>query len=104
VALEVGLEVIRSLRDVVAMIRRRNVKLAEQIESAASSVVANLAEGNRRYGKDRLQFFRIAAGSANETRAHLRAAEAWGWVSQEQIEAPLRLLDRELGLLWGLTH
>ena len=104
VALDVALEVIRSLRDVVGVIRKRSVKLAEQIEEAASSVAANLAEGNRRQGKDRLHLFRIAAGSANETLTHLRVAEAWGWVSAEQIEAPMALLDRELGLLWGLTH
>jgi four helix bundle protein len=55
---------IRSLRRVVALVRRNNRKLAEQIENAASSVAANLAEGNRRRGKDRVQFFLIAAGSA----------------------------------------
>ena len=104
VALDVALEVIRSLRDVVKAIRRFNLKHAEQIEEAASSVAANLAEGNRRQGKDRLHFFRVAAGSADETRTHLQVAEAWGWVSAEQIEAPLALLDRELRLLWGLTH
>jgi four helix bundle protein len=104
VALEVALEVIRSLKGVVPVIRRRSVKLAGQIEEAASSVAANVAEGNRREGKDRPQFFRIAAGSADETRTHLRVAEAWGWVSVEQIEASMSLLDRELALLWKLTH
>ena len=104
VALEVSLEVIRSLRGVVGVIRKRSSKLAEQIEEAASSVAANLAEGNRRQGKDRLHFFRVAAGSADETGTHLRVAEAWGWVSAEQIEAPMSLLDRELAMLWKPTH
>jgi hypothetical protein len=45
IALEVALEMIRSLRRVVVLIRRSNRKLAEQIEDAASSVAANLAEG-----------------------------------------------------------
>jgi len=74
IAFEVALEVIRSLKQVVVLVRRSNRKLAEQIEDAASSVAGNLAEGNRRRGKDRVQFFLIAAGSADETRAHLRAA------------------------------
>jgi four helix bundle protein len=104
VALEVALEMIRNLRRVVAMVRRNNRRLAEQIENAASSIAANLAEGNRRRGKDRVQFFLIAAGSADETRAHLRVAHAWGWVRDQDIAASLVLLDRELALLWGLTH
>jgi len=48
VAFEVALEVIRSLREVVAVIRRRNGRLAEQIVASASSVAANVEEGNRR--------------------------------------------------------
>ena len=65
-------------------------------------MAANLAEGNRRRGKDRLQFFLIAAGSADETRA--RVALAWGWVRDEDIAASLVLLDGQLALLWRLTH
>jgi four helix bundle protein len=103
IALEVALEMIRSLRRVVALVRKNNRRLAEQIEDAASSVAGNLAEGNRRRGKDRVQFFLIAAGSA-ETRAHLRVAHAWGWVRDQDIAASLVLLDRELALLWRLTH
>jgi len=95
---------IRSLRRVVALVRKSSRKLAEQIEDAASSVAANLAEGNRRRGKDRVQFFLIAAGSADETRAQLRVARAWDWVRDEHIAASLVLLDRELALLWRLTH
>jgi four helix bundle protein len=104
VAFEVALEVIRSLRGVVAVARRHNRKVADQIVDASSSSAANLAEGNRRIGRDRLHFFRIAAGSADETRAHLRVALAWGWVTDNDIERTLQLLDRELGLIWGLTH
>jgi four helix bundle protein len=104
VAFEMALQIIGSLRGVVEVIRRRDARLAQQIEHAASSVAANLAEGNRRQGKDRLHFFRIAAGSADETRAHLRVALAWGWVKSDAIGAPLALIDRELAMLWRLTH
>jgi four helix bundle protein len=78
--------------------------LPQQIVASASSVAANLAEGHRRTGRDRLHLFRIAAGSADETRAHLRVALAWGWVSEAQVRPALRLLDRQLALIWGLTH
>ncbi|HMI91007.1 MAG TPA: four helix bundle protein [Polyangiales bacterium] len=104
VAFEVALEVIRALRDVVKVIRRHNVRLTEQIVASASSVAANVEEGNRRTGRDRLYLFRVAAGSAAETRAHLRVALAWGWVESNDIEPALKHLDRELGLLWGLTR
>ena len=104
VAFEVALQIIRSLRPVVGKVRMHSADLARQIERSASSVAGNLAEGNRRVGKDRAHHFRIAAGSADETRGHLRVAEAWGWVDQEEIAQALSLVDRELGLLWGLTH
>ena len=104
VAFEIALEVIGSLRDVVVVIRRYDARLAQQIVGSASSVAAALAEGNRRTGKDRLHLFRIAAGSAAETQAHVRVAQAWGWVDATQVERFLKLIDRELGLLWGLTH
>jgi four helix bundle protein len=104
VAFEVALEVIGSLQAVVSVVRRHDGRLAQQIVASASSVAANLAEGNRRTGRDRLHLFRIAAGSADETRAHLRVALAWGWVSEAQLRPALRLLDRQLALIWGLTH
>ena len=104
VAYEVSLEVIESLRNVVQVIRQYDMESAKQIVRAASSVSANIAEGNRRAGKDRKHFFRIAAGSADETRAHLRSAVAWGWIEPNTIGTSLKLLDRQLGLLWGLTR
>ena len=103
-AFEVALEIIRSLRPVVPVIRRRKPKLADQIEDAASSIAANVAEGNRRLGRDRCYLFTVAAGSADEVRAHLRVALAWDWVPADLTSPSLKLIDRELGLLWGLTH
>jgi four helix bundle protein len=67
-------------------------------------VAANVAEGNRRRGKDRLHLFRIAAGSADEVRAHLRVAEAFGHVSVQDIEASLEPCDRELAMLYRLSR
>ena len=86
------------------MIRARDGKLAQQIVASASSIAANVAEGNRRVGRDRLFLFRVAAGSAAETQAHLQVALAWDWIAAKDAERTLELLDRELGLLWGLTH
>jgi four helix bundle protein len=53
---------------------------------------------------DRIHFFRVASGSAQETRTHLHLALAWGWVDDPQIEPALALLDQELAMLWKLTR
>ena len=103
-ALEVSLEVIRHLRGLVEKIRRQDPKLAEQIRTAASSVTLNLAEGSRRGGKDRRYHFRVAAGSADEVRAALRVAEAWGYLEDRNTTQSLKLLDRLLGMLWSLSR
>src|SRR5689334_12671842 len=85
IALEVSLQIVESLRDVVVRIRKHEPSIAAQVVRSASSICANLAEGNGRVGRDRVRFFRIAAGSAEETRAHLRVARAWGWVRADEI-------------------
>jgi len=103
-ALEIALEYVRAVRRPLEMIRRRSPKLAAQIERAVAAVPANVAEGNRRRGRDRIHFFRIAAGSADETRVHLQTGEALGYVTDADISRALQLADRELGLLWGLTR
>jgi hypothetical protein len=54
-----------------------------------------LSAGNPRHHE-------IAHGSANEVRAALDLAEAWGWVAN--TTGPRRTLDHLLRLLWGLTH
>ncbi len=88
----------------VQKIRRRSRKLANQIEDAAQSVPANLSEGNRRLGKDRGFHFSVAAGSADETRNHLRTAVAWRYLTNADCAKSLELLDRILAMTWKLTH
>jgi four helix bundle protein len=93
---------IRALRPVVANLKQYSADVAEQVERAASSVALNLAEGRRRHGRDPRRFFDMAHGSAGELRAALDVADAWGWkIESAHARA---LLDRELGLLWGLTR
>ena len=104
IALELAFQIVRSLRKVVEVTRRYDGELAKQIVASASSIASNLAEGNRRVGKDRVHFFRIAAGSADEMQTHLRIALAWGWVSTKDIDQTLDLVDQELAILYRLTH
>jgi four helix bundle protein len=102
IAYDVALDLVRALRPVVAQLRTFSADAADQVERAASSVVLNLAEGRRRHGRDPRRFFDMAHGSASEIRGALDLADAWGWqIGSAEARA---LLDRELGLLWGLTR
>jgi four helix bundle protein len=102
VAYTVALDLIRALRPVVAQLRQYSSEAADQVERAASSIVHNIAEGDRRNGRDPKRFYDMAHGSAGEIRGALDVADAWGWnIDSDQART---LLDRELRLLWGLTR
>ena len=102
VVYNVALELVRTLRPIVAELRTHSSNIADQIERAGTSLVLNLGEGNRRAGKDRRRFFVMAQGSASEILAALDVADAWGWIVDAQVVRAL--LDRERVLLWGLVH
>src|SRR5262247_3352761 len=100
---ELSSALIRSLRHLVAKIAQHDSRLAQQLKESASSTAANFAEGRRRAGKDRTHFFRIAAGSADESRSHLLEAEAWGYLDGHGIAASLDIIDEILRIAWRLT-
>jgi len=87
---------------VVEKLAWKDRSLANQVRRAASSIALNIAEGNRRNGKDRTYHFRVAAGSAAEVEAGLEVAVAWGHL--EPPEPELELLDQIRAMLWRLTH
>ena len=101
---DVTLEMIGTLRPLVERLRQRDRDQALQLKKAANSVLANVAEGSRRQGRDRLHCWTIAAGSAAEVRVQIEAALAWGDVDPDITTAALGLLDRALAMLWRLTH
>lgn len=101
---EVALEMAARLGPALEALARRDRDLARQMRRAAASVVLNIAEGAQRRGKDRLHFYRIAAGSAAETGSALRLARAWGYLDGPAMAAAEALLDRVQAMLWRLTH
>jgi len=101
---EVAIEIIRTIRALIDQIARHDRDLADQVRRAVSSIALNVSEGTKRAGRDRAHSFRVAAGSANEVRAGLLVAEAFGYVSREAIAAGLELIDRELAMLWRLNN
>jgi four helix bundle protein len=102
IAYEVSLDVIKSLRIVMPQIESNDRDLADQMKRAASSVALNLAEGQRLTKGNKPKHYAIAHGSANEVRAAIHTALAWGWI--EDASKQLAALDRLLALLWRLNH
>jgi four helix bundle protein len=101
-ALEVSLVAIERLKPVVAKIRRSDRDLGEQIRTALSSVALNLAEGSRSEGGNRVSRYSTAAGSNSESRAALRVAVAWGYVTRAEVIEGETLLDRVAAMLYRL--
>src|SRR5687767_1725698 len=104
IAYELSLELIDSLAGIPERIGKHDGDLARQLRRAGSGVPLQIAEGNRRTGKDRLHFFRIASGSANEVRATLQVALRWRYLDAEAAARALSLCDRLLAILWRLTE
>jgi four helix bundle protein len=86
------------MRGLASAIERYDPDLGRQMRRAASSVVLNTAEGSGSFGRMRTARYRTALGSARETLACLRVAEAWGYVDT-MPEALLPTMNRVIGTL-----
>ncbi len=100
---DVAVEISGAMRELLPALRQSDGDLADEAKRATQSIGLNVAEANRRVGKDRLHAFRVAAGSAAEVRAALDQAEAWGYLSAERTESVRALIDREIAMLWRLS-
>ena len=101
---EVAIEMIRELRPLIIAIDRHDKQLGRQLKASASSVALNIAEGTNSRSGHALERFGTASGSNSETRANLRVASAWGYISEEQRLPVDAKLDRIGAMLWGLLH
>jgi len=101
---KLSIQLIEALCPLVGRIKRQDRSLSDQLTRAASSVALNIAESNYSDPGNRRARLFTAAGSANETRAALRVAVAWGYCSPQQAEVSRTLADRIIGMLWKLTH
>jgi len=88
----------------VTRVPGRLKSLADQVIRSASSVPANLAEGQGRKGRDRMHHWRIAYGSAREVDSHLRLLLHAGAVDPNGATRALELFDRVRALTWRLLY
>jgi four helix bundle protein len=83
----VALQTIETVGPIASVIGREDRDLARQLRRAATSVVLNLAEGERQRGGNRRSRFETAIGSANESVACLDCALALGYVGKSDAVA-----------------
>lgn len=102
IAYQVAVELVTELRPIVQALQKHDSNLADQMKRAATSVLLNLAEGQRRLRGNKQRAYEIAHGEAREVLACLDCAAAWGYVIDAR--APRAKLDHLLSLCWGLTH
>jgi len=102
IAYQVSVELLPLLRPIVETIKRHDSNLADQLLRAATSVVLNLAEGQRREKGNKHRAYEIAHGEAREVLGCLDCARGLGWIADDR--AARETLDRLLALCWGLTH
>jgi len=80
-----------------------NYYLTDQLNRAALSISTNIAEGNGRYHKaDRVNFFRIARGSAFECVPILELCKRKGLVDVPKSESLKKELEDICKMLSGL--
>jgi four helix bundle protein len=82
---------------------KKDLRLSGQIQAAAASVMANIAEGFiRRSDKEFIQFLFIAMSSAAEVQSHLYIALDQGYVDQKQFDEMYTQANKTAMIISGL--
>ncbi|MEW5758746.1 MAG: four helix bundle protein [Candidatus Omnitrophota bacterium] len=82
-----------------------NYYLVDQLNRASLSIATNIAEGNGRYHKaDRINFFRIARGSAFECVPIIEVCKRKSLIEGKKAEIYKESLDEICKMLSGLIN
>lgn len=83
----------------------RDFGLRDQIQRAAVSIMANIAEGfGRNSRKEFISFLGIANGSALEVQSHLHVALELGYISRDQFDECYHLAHSVSRLIGGFIN
>jgi len=99
--LEVWQRAVQFATDVIRLVEKSfpekgHYRLIEQLESAATSIAMNIAEGKGRFSqKEFIQFLYISRGSLYETVTLLEIMGRLGWIGKEAC-AKLRSESHEI--------
>ena len=85
--------------------KEEKYRLGDQIRRSASSIPANIVEGQaRQTTKEYIQFLYNARGSLAETKYHLRLAKDLGYIEEEKYESLIDNYDTVGKMLNGLIN
>jgi four helix bundle protein len=98
-----SLDLIRTLRPIVARLATYDATLTKQLRDAASSVTQNLAEGSERRGKDQKQHYRYAHASVAEVIGSLEVALGWGYLDVAELAPAIAMAGRVRAMSYKLT-
>lgn len=83
---------------------RKDLKLSRQIQAAATSVMANIAEGFVRHSdKEFIQFLFIAMSSSAEVQSHLYVALDQSYLGQKEFDEIYEQANKSAMLISGLV-
>ena len=91
------------LRQIMAVLRKRDRLLFEQVHRAMNSVVLNIAEADGNDLGTSKARFASACGSAKEVRAGLQLAVAYGYVGSSKAAEVDTALDEVCAMSWRLS-
>jgi four helix bundle protein len=84
---------------------KKDLRLSGQIQAAATSTMANCAEGFvRRSNKEFIQFLFIAMSSSAEVQSHMYVALDQGYITQETFDGIYNQADKTSRLISGLIN
>jgi four helix bundle protein len=102
VALDKALEAASSAISLVMRVPAPLKSIADQVIRSASSVPANLAEGQGRSGRDRTYLWRIAYASAKEVDCHLKLLAHAGVINGVEAQKAIETFDEVRAMTWRL--
>ena len=98
-----ALQAASGLRQIMAVLRKRDRLLFEQVHRAMNSVVLNIAEADGNDLGTSKARFASACGSAKEVRAGLQLAVAYGYVARSKAAEVDTALDEVCAMSWRLS-